>query len=309
MKLSPWVARYSSVLGPLGVLLVLLGIAFRQAWLATHDLQWPYDFDLFRDAAFAQSIIQGHFPADAYYADEQNWYNPLGSALIASIAKLFGIVPTDIYAHHGAIIGLAVPIAVFGLAVSLFGRWAGLASLFAFLFLGPHDLPSWAAPTYSPWLFANLLSLLPFAMTIAIALRARESGRYRLWAVSGALLGVTFLAHTAAAILAGSIMLALAWERKKLRTVATRWVLIFVPAFVVSTPFLASILWHYGLHIQNAVPQDFLSEETRLDQLPTLLWGALNVGNAIALGGLIMLIRSLELRGARVTLFAWLGAC
>jgi 4-amino-4-deoxy-L-arabinose transferase-like glycosyltransferase len=223
MKRLVSMARFSPALGCACALLVLLGTAFRSAWLATHDLQWPYDFDLFRDAAFAQAIIHGHFPADAYYADEQNWYNPLGAAVIAGIAQLFGIEPIDIYARYGAIVALAVPVAVFGLAVSLFGRWAGLASLFAFLFLGPHEVPSWAAPSYSPWLFANLLSLLPFALAVAVALRARESGRNRLWAACGALLGVTFLAHTAAAIVAGSVMLVLAWERRKLRTVAVRW--------------------------------------------------------------------------------------
>ena len=116
MKLPPSVARFSSALGPVCVFLVLLGIAFRPAWLATRDLQWPYDYDLFRDAAFAQAIIHGHFPADAYYADEQNWYNPLIAAIIAGIAQLFGIEPTDIYSRYGAIVGLAVPVAIFGLA-------------------------------------------------------------------------------------------------------------------------------------------------------------------------------------------------
>jgi hypothetical protein len=309
MKLPLSVARFSSALGCLCALLVLLGIAFRPAWQTTHDLQWPYDFDLFRDAAFAQAIIHGHFPADAYYADEQNWYNPLGAAMIAGIAQLFGIEPIDIYAHYGAIVGLAVPVAIFGLAVALFGRWAGLASLFAFLFLGPHDVPSWAAPSYSPWLFANLLSLLPFALTVAVALHARKSGRYRLWAVCGALLGVTFLAHTAAAIVAGSVMLVLAWERRKLRAVAIRWGLILVPAFAVSTPFLMSILWHYGLQIQNAPPQDFISAETDLHQLPKTLLAALNVRNAMALGGLVVLFRSQTMKAARLTLIAWLGVC
>ena len=87
MKLPLSVARYSSALGCLCALLVLLGIAFRPAWLATYDLEWPYDYDLFRDAAFAQTIIHGHFPADAYYAGEQNWYNPLGPAMIGGIAR------------------------------------------------------------------------------------------------------------------------------------------------------------------------------------------------------------------------------
>jgi hypothetical protein len=309
MKLSPAVARFSSALGCLGALLVLVGIAFRPAWLATYDLEWPYDDDLFRDVAFAQTILHGHFPADAYYAGEQNWYNPLGPAIVGGIARLFALQPIEVYAHYGAIIALVVPLAIFVLAVALFGRWAGLASLFAFLFLGPNDVPSWAAPSYSPWLFANLLSLLPFALTVTVALRSRESGRYSVWAACGVLLGMTFLTHTAAAIVAGTVVLVLAWERGKVGVVALRWGLVLVPALAVSAPLLATILWHYGLQIKNTAPQDFFWYETDLHRISELVWGALNVGNAIALGGFVMLCRSRAMRAARDILITWLGAC
>jgi hypothetical protein len=309
MKPQLSAARFLPPLGCLCALLVLLGIAFRPAWLATYDLAWPYDYDLFRDAAFAQTIIHGHFPADAYYAGEQNWYNPLGPAIIGGLARLFAFEPIDIYAHYGAIIALAVPLAVFALGIALFGRWAALASLFAFLFLGPNDVPSWAAPSYSPWLFANLLSLLPFALTLIVALRGRESGRDSVWAVSGVLLGTTFLTHSAAAVVAGSVALVLAWERGKGRLVAIRWGLVLVPALAVSAPLLATILWHYGLQVKNTAPQDFIWDETDLHRIPELLRGALNVGNAIALGGFVMLLRSRTMKAARDTLMAWLGIC
>jgi hypothetical protein len=277
--------RFPATLGYLAVLLVLVGIAFRSAWLATQDLAWPYDYDLFRDTAFAEAIIHGRFPADAYYVGEQNWYNPLGPATIGGIALLFGLEPIDAYAHHGANIALAVPFAILVLAVTLFGRWAGLASLFAFLFLGPHDIPSWASPSYSPWLFANLLSLVPFALTVTVALRSRERGRYRAWAACGVLLGVTFLTHTASAIVAGAIALMLTFERNQPRAVAIRWGLLLVPAFVASTPLWATILWHYGLQIKNTAPQDFIWDETDLHRIFELLWGSLNFRNAIALVG------------------------
>lgn len=309
MKLSVSSAmdRFPHWVGSFCVFLILLGIAFRSAWLATHDLEWPYDYDLFRDAAFAQTIIHGNFPADAYYAGEQNWYNPLGPAVIGGVAQLFALEPIDVYAHHGAIIALAVPLAIFVLAVALFGRWAGLASLFAFLFLGPNDVPPWAAPSYSPWLFANLLSLAPFAFTLTVALRACASRRHGAWAACGVLLGVTFLTHTAAAIVAGSVALVLAWERGKVRATAFRWGLVLVPALAVSTPLLATILGHYGLQIKNTAPQDFIWDETDVHRISELLWGALNIGNAIALGGFVMLFRSRTMRAARYTLIAWLA--
>ncbi|MEY2489803.1 MAG: hypothetical protein QOC70_1745 [Verrucomicrobiota bacterium] len=301
-RLPPWVGSFC-------VFLILLGIAFRSAWLASHDLAWPYDYDLFRDAAFAQTIIHGNFPADAYYAGEQNWYNPLGPAVIGGIARLFALEPIEAYAHHGAIIALAVPLAIFVLAVTLFGRWAGLASLFAFLFLGPNDLPSWAAPSYSPWLFANLLSLVPFALTVTAALRAGQTGQPRIWAACGVLLGVTFLTHTAAAMVAGPIALVLAWERGKTSTVALRWGLVLVPALLVSAPFLATILGHYGLQIKNTGPQDFIWDETDLHRITELLLGALNVRNAIALLGFVLLFRNPAMRAARSALITWLAVC
>jgi hypothetical protein len=309
MKLPSAVVRFSSALGCLCALLVLLGIAFRPAWLATYDLEWPYDDDLFRDVAFAQTIIHGHFPADAYYAGEQNWYNPLGPAVIGGLARLFALQPIEVYAHYGAIIALVVPLAIFVLAVALFGRWAGLASLFAFLFLGPNDVPSWVAPSYSPWLFANLLSLVPFALTVTAALRSRESGRYSVWAASGGLLSLTFLTHTAAAIVAGTVVLVLAWERAKASVVAIRWGLVLVPALAVSAPLLATILWHYGLQIKNTAPQDFFWSETDLHSMSELVLGALNIGNAIALGGFVMLCRSRAMRAARYALITWLAIC
>ena len=301
--------RFVPALGCFCALLFLLGIAFRPAWLATYDLAWPYDDDLFRDAAFAQTIIRGDFPADAYYAGEQNWYNPLGPAVVGGIAHVFALEPVEVYAHYGAIIGLAVPLALFGLAVGLFGRWTALAALFAFLFLRPNEIPPWAAPSYSPWLFTNLLSLVPFALTVIVALRARDIGRYRLWAACGLLLGVTFLTHTATAVVAGSVALVLACERARVRAVAIRWGLVLVPAFVVSAPLLGTILWHYGLQVKNTAPQDFIWEETDLHRISELFWGALNLRNAIALGGFVMLFRSRINRATRLTLITSLGVC
>lgn len=309
MKRLVTIDSFSGAIGCAAALFVLLGIAFRTGWLATHDLQWPYDFDFFRDVAIADAMRQGHFPADAYYADEQNWYNPFGPALIAGIAWIFRLEPVALYSQYGAIVGLAVPVAIFGLAVSLFGRWAGLASLFAFLYLGAHEVPVWSAPAYSPWLFPNVLSLLPLALTVVAALRARANGGYRLWVVCGALLGVTFMAHTATAIIAGPVVLVLAWERTNLRSAALRWLAILVSAFAASTPFLVTILWHYGLRIQNPSPLDFLTGETDLQHLPDMLRQALNLRNAVALGGLIALFRNPTLKAARLTLVSWLAVC
>jgi hypothetical protein len=290
-------------------MLILITIAFRWTWLATHDLEWPYDYDLYRDAALAQTIIEHHFPADAYYSGEQNWYNPLAPAIVAAVAGFTGLPPSQVYAREGAVLALAIAFAISALAVALFGRWPGVASLFAFLFLGPIELPSWAAPSYSPWLFPNLVSLVPFALTIIAALRARETGRIRAWAIVGILLGATFLAHTATAIVAGCVVLTLGWESRNLRAIASRWGLVLLSAFIASTPLLLSILWHYGLKIKNSAPLEFGGGENSLAGLPELLKNSLNLRNATALAGFVLLCTGKSMAAARRAFIAWIAVC
>lgn len=304
-----WESGSFAILSCACAAVILLAVAFCLAWLASHDLRMPYDIDLFRDSAFAQSILQGRFPADAYYANEQNWYNPLGPAIVAVVARIFNAAPITIYSHYGAIVGLTVPLAIFGLAISLFGRWAGLASLFAFVYLAPPELPSWAAPSYSPWLFANLLSLLPFSAAVAAAVYARQSSRHWVWVGCGFLVGLTFLAHTATAIVAGCVTLALSWDRKKLGVVALRWSSIVLTAFLVGTPLLITILWHYGLRIRNEPPLEFMTGETDVHQLGHTLLAGINVRNVLALVGLGALFRNQSMRSARLALITGLAVC
>src|SRR5438477_5845725 len=232
------------------VVSVLLGIALRSGWLATHDLQLPFDRDLFRDAASAQSMIDGQFPADPYYKGERNWYNPLGPAFVALLSRVSGVPPVEFYARHGAWAGLVIPVAVLILGFALFGRWGSALGLFVFLFLTPGYIPAWAAPTYSPWLFANLISVVPFALTLTTALFARRSDRKMVWLGCGFLLGVTFLGHTASAVTAGCIVVALAWKRKQFTASVARCGMILGAALVSSAPFLVSIAGYYHLQIQ-----------------------------------------------------------
>lgn len=306
-KSSPNWARWWIASGSVSLILVM--IAFRCAWLATNDLDWPYDYDLYRDAALAQSIMAGHFPADPYYSGEQNWYNPLSPAIVSVVARLTGLPPARVYAREGAVVGLAIAFAILALAVVLFGRWPGVASLFAFLFLGPTHVPNWAAPSYSPWLFPNVVSLVPFALTLIAAFRARETGSLRAWAIAGILLGVTFLAHTATAIVAGCVLLYLSSEPRKWRAVGWRWGVILVSAFVASTPLLVSILWHYGLHIRNSAPVEFGWSENDLMRLPELLKGSLNLRNASAVAGFVLLWTNQNMVAAHRAFVSWMAVC
>src|SRR5438309_878095 len=101
----------------------LLTIACKAGWSATHDLEWPFDHDLYRDAASAQSMLDGRFPTDPYYKGESNWYNPFGPALVALISLVSHVSPAAIYARHGAWPALIIPVAIFVLGWALWGRW------------------------------------------------------------------------------------------------------------------------------------------------------------------------------------------
>jgi hypothetical protein len=291
------------------VTLIFIVIAWQSAWLATRDLDWPYDIDLYRDAAAAQSMMDGKFPADPYYEGERSWYNPLAPAVVGAVARITGLLPAQVEARSGAWIGLAAAFGIGALAMALFGRWPGVGSLFAFLFLGPTRVPGWAAPSYTPWLFPNAVSLIPFAATLVVALRAGKSDRLYLWSLVGALLGVTFLAHTSTAIVAGCIVLALSWQRSKPRTIAARWSVIVSAAFVMGLPLLVTILWHYGLRIKNPAPLNYIAPETAANGLRSLLEQSLNLGNGIALSGFVLLCRDKQLGMARRALVGWIAVC
>jgi hypothetical protein len=287
------------------LIVVLLAIAVRAGWAATHDLQWPFDRDLYRDAAAAQSMLDGQFPADPYYKGEQNWYNPLGPGIIALISRVSKIPPAELYARWGAWIGIAIPLAILTLALALFGRWGGLMTLFAFLFLGPDDAPSWAAPSYSPWLLANLISLVPFAITLTVAYRARQKNGTWRWIACGLLLGLTFLAHTASAVTAGCIVLVLACRRENFVGSLGRCAMVLVAALMMSLPLLISIAGHYHLHIQNVAPLDYVFVETDVHNVGELLWSSLTFGNVAALVGFTLLFVQGSPPGVRAIFVTW----
>src|SRR3954466_15467182 len=104
--------RFSTVALTL-VVAGLLAIAFESGWAATYDLQWPFDHDLYRDAASAQSILDGRFPTDPYYKGESNWYHPLGSAIVALVSLVTNIPPAEVYGRHGAGPAVLISVAIF----------------------------------------------------------------------------------------------------------------------------------------------------------------------------------------------------
>jgi hypothetical protein len=115
--------------------LCLIGVAAIHAHNLTRSLRWPYDDDLFRDIASAQTMLEGDWLADPYYAHESLWYNPLVPAIVAVTSRATHIPLHRLYAADGWAFNLVVPIALVCLVWRLVNRWVALAALAAFIFL------------------------------------------------------------------------------------------------------------------------------------------------------------------------------
>lgn len=235
---------------------------------ATWDLSWPCDVDLYRDIGFAQSMLDGRPLSDPLYLGERLWYNPLVPALIALSSWITGL-PVHLAATRlGALSNLLAPISFYIMVACLVGRRSGVAATLVFLFVGGiGGIPSWASATYSPWLFTSNFVQGLFYLGVAAYHRAvsQSPGGLRWHLITGGLLGLCFLGHTAPALVLGSVMalhtlralLRRGQRGQRLRLLGT-FGLSLVVALLVSLPYLYTIAIHYGLDVQNPDPSGWI---------------------------------------------------
>jgi hypothetical protein len=298
---------------------LLCAIAFCKGVQTTGDLSWPYDLDQFREIGMAQSILDGRYGTDHLYLGETVWYNPLTSTINATLAHLLGVPVSVIVTRAGAYLNLLAPISFYLLLVLLFERPTALAAGAAFLFAPIGDAPSWAAASYSPWIFSQNLAQGFFCLGLAAFTRALGSASLRWHFASGVLLGVTFLGHTAPAVLLGAIMLVasgLSLFRRRARNlkaiagssqVRGLLVILFV-AFIVSVPFTFSILFHYHLAIQNPIPGNWVYAPLTKNNFPQLAMSYLSWFGLVAVIGFVSIATSSRWP-RRALLLTWLGVC
>ena len=206
-------------------------------------LTWPYDGDHFRDIAQAQAVLNGHPLSDPYYTGEWVWYNPLVSWLLAFIARVSGATVPVAHVQGGPWLNLLGPMAFYMLGVRIAGRAAALIALFLLLFVNCGTDPSLTCATYSPWLFvATFAQGLGFLGLLTID-EARRRDTDLAAAGAGAVAGLTFLAHTAPALILGVVALVMLRPR--------HLVVAGIAALLVASPFLVSIVGHYHLRIVN----------------------------------------------------------
>jgi dolichyl-phosphate-mannose-protein mannosyltransferase len=300
--------------------IALCAFALIKALRTTADVQWPYDLDQFRDLGMAQAILDGRYGTDHLYAGEAIWYNPLVSVIIATLSRVTGLSPAFILVHGGPYLNLLSPIAFYFLVGRLFDRWTALAAAAAFLFAPIGDAPSWAAASYSPWLFTQNFVQGLFYLTVAAYFKALQSDRWSWHLVVGILLGVTFLGHTAPAIILG-IMIVIATLKRVLRQRERAHVLplglrhdlnallvILGVAFVISLPFTFSILGRYHLAIVNHATNNWKYPSLILSHFPAFIWNEISLFSALALLGLFALVTE-RASWRKTLLLSWLFIC
>jgi hypothetical protein len=292
---------------------VLCGAMLIHGVRTSSDLEWPPDPDHFRDIAQAQTMQDGAWLEDPFYRGESSWYNPLLASTLAALSTITGHPIHVVDTRAGAYLNVAAPVTFYILALRLMPPGAALAALAGLLFVVRG--PTWATPGYSPWLYASIFAQPLFYLTLAAYCAAIAADRWWRHLGVGVLLGATFLAHTAPAIVAGVCIVAVAAyravvERHPGRTLARELALTLVPAALMALPVLWSIVGRYQVRIKNPIPLMW-----RDLSLPPDLWQMVwqtAVSNwpakaVILFGFAVFLLNRLKRRTA-VVVTAWLGA-
>ncbi len=296
-----------------------MAVAFMHAYRTVSGIRWPYDFDALRDVGTAQSILDGDYPGDYLYEGETLWYNPLVGAMVAVGSKVSGEAPHRVDVALGPFVNLLVPVSFFVLVSVLAGPWSALAALALFLFGVAPSRATWLTATYSPWLFAPNFSLSLFFITLALCLSLRRTG-WRGRILIGIAWGITFIGHTAPAIMFGAILAILTlaqillgnaedgpW-RARLPRSALGFALSAAVAFIFSLPYTYSILWRYRFRVRHFAPISYVDECVTLKNLPHLLAESLSVFTLVAAIGLIAVALSKPYARAKRVTLVWCTA-
>jgi hypothetical protein len=299
------------------LLILMLAFAFDLGVSTTGALFWPADSDLARDSSQAMTVYDGDLLGDPQYPGELLWYNPLTPSLVALLAKVTGQPLPLIYTRAGAYLNLLAPILFYALVAVLLDRWTALAATFAFLFvqIAPPTASALYA-TYSPVLYAANLAQAGLYGTLIVFVVAVRTQRRRWYALTGVLLGLTFLAHTAPAIVLGLIvalqtLVAVLRHEGRRRTALINFGLIIGLALIFSAPLTCSLVGHYRLRVLNLTPGDSIHPPVALDNLGALLRTSTieqPLFIVVIIGLLAILARSKRPYGRRVVCLWLVGA-
>lgn len=296
-----------------GMVLLFIGYAAYVCVAKTAGLTWPYDPDHFRDIAASETVLEHGLGLDPYYKDERWWYNPALPTLIAGIARISGADVPMLYARLGAYLNVLAPIAFYALVRSTSGHVVAAAAVLAYIYATPRGTQAWHTATYSPWLFAATFAQPLFYSTLlAISAMWRRTTGWSL-VVVGIGLGLTFLTHTAPAVLLGLVLALGGLVRvepgiggpSRVRTAALEVGIPAAVAIIVALPFLVPIALEYQFRVQNWYPLEWTYELLELNRIRDLAYTHATPATALALVGLWRITRSSQAEPDRRILAYW----
>ena len=292
-----------------GVAVVLIVLAYRPALDALSGLSYPYDPDQFRDVGATQAFLDGKGLADPLFRGERVWYNPLLSWVLAGAALVSGGDVRATYMAAGPLINLLATAMLFTAISVLYGPLPALLTLTCFLFWPYHDEP-WVTPSLSPWMFPNKLGLSFFFATLVAYWHASRTPRIRSWMIAGSLLGCTFLAHSAPALILGaSGLLAIfvpSAPRPPVRWRLKAFAALAGTATIVSLPYLWSIVVTYHIYIVNDAPTGWAWPDLDSDHIRDVLMRAESPSTIAVLIGVWVIVTRFRRDPAARLLVWWL---
>ena len=294
-------------------------IAVVFACRATRAVEWPCDqTDMYRDIAIAQTALDGDFQADYAYAGEKNWYNPLAGLIVAGVSWLTRASTPVVDTRVGPFANLLVPISLYLLVSLLLGRWAALAACAFFIFGTPLDDMSFLRGTYSPWLRAGNITQFAFFVSLICYFKSLDSPAIAWKFATGAFLGLTFIGHTAPALMCGGIVAldalrktVAAWtdeaDSPDLYRAITGFAVIVAVALLASAPYAWPLYAKYRFHIVNEAVAQWMPHRLWLENMPSFVAQLLHPSNLLAGLGLFGLAFTQRHRNAHFLILSWLG--
>ena len=254
----------------IAAIIVMLGVAFFQCFITTHDLQWAYDKDFDRDMAFIRGNLEGNFGKDPNYIGEYLWYNPLLFSIESVIVKWTGLPINIIVTRAGVYLNLLSPIAFVLMLWVLFDPKIALSGLLSFLFLASGNIHSWGAATYSPWLYPVCFVQFLFYLNIIFLFLALSTQRYLWFIMLGAFTGISFMGHlgpTVIILLISVIMLGAGFFRAckaqdltRIKKYFLQALAILIPCLIAASPLLFIVAGKYQLRYVNRSPSDYIDD-------------------------------------------------
>jgi hypothetical protein len=239
--------------------LAMLVLAFVESRALTRDLEWPAVDIQYRETATAQTLLDEGAGRDPAYRGESLWYNPLSGWIAALASHVTGRPLREVVPRIGPFVNLVAPIGFYALVAILVDEGAALLALAAYLFVTANAFPFWFAASYSPW-FApeNYGQGLLYLSLVLVAVARRRGWRLGGDIALGLALGVTFLAHTAPAIIVGTVLVLLAVLRVRdgvpVRTAAVGLGTSLAVALLASVALVWPLVGRYRLAVLNPRP-------------------------------------------------------